>query len=287
MANVLIVGCGYVGETLGLELVRGGDRVFAMRRNPAGLPDSFVALRGDVTRSDGIGGLPSTRIDHVVYAVGAKARGEAAYRASYLDGLGNLLRVLGDEGQRPSRFLFTSSTSVYGQRRGEWVDETSPTHPRDFAGEILLTCERLLHGSPHPSIVLRLGGIYGPGRTSLLDRVESGQPIPEREAPHYTNRIHRDDAAGAIAHLLRVDSPAPTYLGVDDEPADQSEVMRFIGRQLGRIVPVQPDDGSRPPRSGSKRCRNTLLRSSGYVFRHPTYREGYASLLPERRPRAV
>ncbi len=287
MANVLIVGCGYVGEQLGLRLVEAGDRVFAMRRNPAGLPDSFVALRADVTRSDGIGGLPSVRLDHVVYAVGAKARGEAAYRASYLDGLGNLLRVLGDEGQRPSRFVFTSSTSVYGQRRGEWVDETSPTHPQDFAGEILLTCERLLHGSPHPSTVLRLGGIYGPGRASLVSRVESGQAIPERETPHYTNRIHRDDAAGAIAHLLRLESPAPTYLGVDDEPTDQAEVMRWIGRQLGRIVPVEADDGSSPPRSGSKRCRNTLLRASGYKFLRPSYREGYADLLPVRRPRAV
>jgi len=277
MANVMIVGCGYVGESLGLRLVEAGHRVFAMRRTPAGLPESFVPLRADVTRHDGIGALPP-RLDYVVYAVGAKARDEAAYRASYLDGLGNVLRVLGEEGQRPSRIVFTSSTSVYGQRRGEWVDEESPTHPHGFAGEIMLAAERLLHGSRHPSTVIRLGGIYGPGRTSLVQRVESGQAIPVHDAPHYTNRIHRDDAAGAIAHVLGLDRPAPTYIGVDDEPADLADVLRWIAGRMGRVLPVTSE--TEPPRSGSKRCRNALLRASGYVFERPTYREGYADLIP-------
>jgi nucleoside-diphosphate-sugar epimerase len=277
MANVLIVGCGYVGEALGLRLVDAGHRVFAMRRTPAGLPESFVPLRADVTRHDGIGALPA-RLDHVVYAVGAKARDEGAYRASYLDGLGNVLRVLGDEGQRPSRIVFTSSTSVYGQRRGEWVDEESPTHPRGFAGEIMLTAERLLHGSRYPSTVVRLGGIYGPGRTSLVQHVEAGKAIPVYDAPQYGNRIHRDDAAGAVAHVLGLEAPAPTYLGVDDEPADRAEVLRWIAARMGRSLPEEP--ASAPPRAGSKRCRNALLRASGYAFERPTYREGYADLIP-------
>lgn len=279
MANVLIVGCGYVGEALGLRLVEQGDRVFAMKRTPAGLPDAFVPLRADVTRHDGIGALPA-RLDHVVYAVGAKARDEAAYRAAYLDGLGNVLRVLGDEGQRPARIVFTSSTSVYGQRRGEWVDEESPTHPRGFAGEIMLAAERLLHGSRHPSTVVRLGGIYGPGRTSLVQRVESGRPIPVGDAPHYTNRIHRDDAAGAVAHLLGLADPAPTYVGVDDEPADLADVLRWIAGRMGRVLPETRDEEEAPSRGGSKRCRNALLRASGYELERPTYREGYADLIP-------
>jgi len=278
MANVLIVGCGYVGEALGLRLVAKGHRVYAMRRTPAGLPEPLVPLRADVARSDGIGALPP-RLDHVVYAVGAKSRDESAYRASYLDGLGNVLRALGDEGQRPARILFTSSTSVYGQSRGEWVDEESPTHPRGFTGEIMLAAERLLHGSRHPSTVVRFGGIYGPGRTSLVARVESGQAIPLGDSPHYTNRIHRDDAAGALAHLLEVEDPAPTYLGVDDEPADLSDVLRWMAGRMGRVLPEDPEATS-GRRSGSKRCRNALLRASGYAFERPTFREGYADLLP-------
>jgi len=278
MANVLIVGCGYVGETLGVRQQGQGHRVFAMRRNPAGLPDGFVPVRADVTRADGIGALPG-RVDFVVFAVGAKSRDESAYRAVYLDGIGNVLRVLGDEGQRPALIVFTSSTAVYGQRRGEWVDEDSPTHPRDFAGEIMLSAERLLHGSRHPSTVLRLGGIYGPGRDSLVQRAVAGQSIPVYDGPHYGNRIHRDDAAGAIAHLLALDETAPTYLGVDDEPADRADVMRWVARELGRVLPEEPADSSRG--AGSKRCRNTRLRATGYQLERPTYREGYADLLPD------
>jgi nucleoside-diphosphate-sugar epimerase len=278
MANVLIAGCGYVGEALGLRLVEQGHQVFAMRRNPAGLSDRLVPVRADLGRPDGIGALPG-RVDFVVFAAGAKARDESSYRALYLDGLGNLLRVLGDEGQRPGRIVFTSSTSVYGQRRGETVDEDSPTHPRDFAGEIMLSAERLLHGSRHPSSVVRLGGIYGPGRASLVQRVASEQPIPVREGLHYTNRIHRDDAAGAVAHVLGLDDPAPTYIGVDDEPADQADVMRWIAGRMGRILPEQATDD--PPRTGSKRCSNARLRASGYVFDRPSFREGYADLVPD------
>lgn len=278
MANVLIVGCGYVGEALGLRLDAKGHRVFGMRRNPAELPEPLVKVRADVTRHDGIGALPG-RVDFVVYAVGAKARDEEAYRAVYLDGLGNLLRVLGDEGQRPARVVFTSSTSVYGQRRGEWVDEDSPTHPPSFAGEFMLSAERLLHGSRHPSTVIRLGGIYGPGRTSLVQRVSEGQPIPVGEAPHYTNRIHRDDAAGAVEHLLGLEAPEPTYIGVDDEPADLADVMRWMAAQMGRVLPEQADEA--PRRAGSKRCRNDRLRASGYAFERPTFREGYADLIPD------
>lgn len=279
MANVLIVGCGYVGEALGLRLVAAGHRVFAMRREPAGLPDRLVGIAADVTRPSGIGALPAD-LDHVVYAVAAKSRDEEIYRATYLDGLANVLRALGDEGQRPKRMIFVSSTSVYGQSRGEWVDEESPTHPRGFPGEIMLTAERLLHGSPHPSIALRLGGIYGPGRTSLVDRVEAGTPIPLRAAPQFTNRIHRDDAAGAIAHLLAVDDPAPTYIGVDDAPAELTEVMRWLARRLDRRLPEDPEAPA--PRTGSKRCRNALLKASGYAFAWPSYREGYGELIAAR-----
>ena len=277
MANVLIVGCGYVGEALGHRLHTEGHRVFAMRRNPAGLPDGFVPLRADVTRHDGIGALPP-RLGFVVYAVGAKSRDEAAYRAAYIDGLGNLLRVLGEEGQSPARVVFTSSTSVYGQKRGEWVDEESPTHPRDFAGQIMLAAEGLLHGSRYPSTVIRLGGIYGPLRTSLVQRVLAAESIPEHATPQYTNRIHRDDAAGAIAHVLGLDAPAATYLGVDDEPADQADVMRWIAARTGRVLPSAPSE--EPPRTGSKRCSNKRLRESGYALLRPTYREGYADLIP-------
>ncbi|MCH2187392.1 SDR family oxidoreductase [Myxococcota bacterium] len=272
----MIVGCGYVGQALGQRLSDNGHRVFGMRRDPSSLPEAFVPLAADISRSDGIGALPG-RVDFVVFAAGAKSRDESAYRSLYLDGMGNILRVLKDEGQRPARVVFTSSTSVYGQRRGEWVDEDSPTHPQDFAGEIMLSTERLLLGSSFPSTAIRLGGIYGPDRTSMVKRVLSGAPIPIYPSPQYGNRIHREDAAGAIEYLLGLDEPAPTYVGVDNDPADRADVLRWMASELGRVLPAEQ---AAMPARGSKRCRNARLRAEGFVLSRPSFREGYADLLP-------
>jgi nucleoside-diphosphate-sugar epimerase len=276
MARLLIVGCGYVGSALAERRVRAGDTVFGMRREVADLPDGVTSLRGDVSVSGGLGALPPN-LDYVVYAVGAKARDEASYRRAYLDGIGNLLDALGDEAQSPKRILFTSSTSVYAQSRGEWLDEESPTHPQRFSGQIMLSAEGLLRGSRYPSVAVRLGGIYGPGRTSMLEAVRSGQPTPTTEQPHFTNRIHRDDAAGILEHLMGVIDPAPVYIGVDDEPAPRDEVVSWLSSALGIRDPGRAPAGK--ARTGSKRCSNALIRASGYVFLHPNYRHGYSDLI--------
>jgi nucleoside-diphosphate-sugar epimerase len=213
----------------------------------------------------------------VVFAVGAKRRDPEAYREVYLDGLGRLLAGLDDEGQRPARVLFTSSTSVYGQSRGEWVDESSATHPRDFAGEMMMAAEGLLRSSPFPSVSLRLGGLYGPGRGRLLERIRGGGAVASDAAPHFTNRIHRDDAAGAIAHLMALPEPAQTYLGVDCDPADSGEVSRWLAERLG--VAPSPSSEDDPASIGGRRCRNANLLASGYRFIYPTFREGYGALI--------
>ena len=277
MARVLVVGCGYVGGALAERLVGEGDEVFGRRRDPSALPEGVVRLAGDVAEPGGLGALPDG-LDSVVYAVGAKQRDEGAYRRAYLDGLGHVIRILNDEGQNPSRFVFTSSTSVYGQTRGEWLDESSPTHPRGFPGEIMLSAERVLHGSRFPSTVLRLGGIYGPGRTRLIERVRAGEAVTHSEPPAFTNRIHRDDAAGAIAHILALEDPQETYLGVDTEPADSSEVLGWVAEQLG-VERAPATEG--PPESG-RRCSSRALVESGYRFVYPSFREGYAGLMKTR-----
>ncbi len=133
------------------------------------------------------------------------------------------------------------------------------------------------------TIVLRLSGIYGPGRTRLLDLVRSGRATYPPGPPRYANRIHRDDAAGVLAHLLRLPSPAPLYLGVDDAPVDLAEVLTFLAVELDAPLPRLEEAPSVPgtasPERTSKRCSNALLRAAGYRFRYPTYREGYGALL--------
>ena len=284
MARVVIAGCGYVGNALARLLLADGHEVFGIRRDPTRLAKGVKAIRGDLADPKSLGPAPQ-RVEYVVFCVGADESTEQAYRRAYLDGLAGLLERLANEGQRPKRIVMTSSTSVYGQRRGEPIDEESPTHPTQFRGETLLASERLLAATGLSTVVVRLGGIYGPERTSLIDRAVAGE-LRIREASHFTNRIHRDDAAGLVRHLLFHASPAPLYLGVDSEPAEESQVHFFLTKELGLPEPAQAENeaaGARRQGVGSKRCSNQRARESGYKFRYPSFREGYGALIRARR----
>jgi nucleoside-diphosphate-sugar epimerase len=284
MAQVVIGGCGYVGNTLARLLLAEGHEVFGIRRDISKLEPGVVGIAGDMERPESLGPAPS-RVEYVVFASSPDEGSERAYRRAYLDGLAGLLEWLADEGQRPKRIVMTSSTAVYGQRRGEHIDEDSPTHPTQFRGETLLASERLLAASGLSSVVLRLGGIYGPGRTGLIDRGRAGE-LKLRGFEHFTNRIHRDDAAGLLRHLLFHESPAGLYLGVDEEPVDESVLFDWLAKELEIDSPTEEEaaEGEMGGRSvGSKRCSNRLARESGYEFRYPTYREGYRELIRESR----
>ena len=295
MAQVVIAGCGYVGNALAAQLMAEGHEVFGIRRDISKLADGVQGIAGNLADPKSLPPAPP-RTEYAVFAVGADAGTEKAYREAYVDGLAGFLEWLANEGQRPKRIVMTSSTSVYGQRRGEPIDEDSPTHPTQFRGETLLASERLLAASGLSSVVVRLGGIYGPGRTSLIARAKAGE-LRLRGAAHFTNRIHRDDAAGLIRHLLFHESPAPLYLGVDSESAEEGALYAWLADALGAPFPSDPSDPSEPSESsgpsdssgpsgrtgrrsaGSKRCSNRLARESGYTFRYPTFREGYGELI--------
>jgi nucleoside-diphosphate-sugar epimerase len=280
MANILIAGCGYVGTALGIRLAATGHVVWGIRRSAEGLPPSIRHLAADLTAPETLQKLPSA-LEVVFYTAAPNDADDAAYRAIYVDGLHYLLEALVCQHQSPRRVFFTSSTAVHAQSSGEWVDETSPTEPRHFTGSRVLEGERLLLNGPFPATVLRFGGIYGPGRTSLIERIRQGLATCRDGPPLYTNRIHRDDCAGVLQHLMSLPELEAIYLGVDHEPADQCEVLRWLADQLGAPPPrVEASSGADSRRHRTnKRCRNARLAASGYVFRYPTYREGYAALL--------
>lgn len=274
--RALLAGCGYVGSALGAKLATAGNTVWGLSRQPVDLPPGVQPIAADLTDPGSLQSLPK-ELDFVVYTAAAAASTEEAYIGAYVRGLDNLLMAL--VGQDIRRILFTSSTAVYGQADGEWIDESSPTEPAHFSGQRLLEAESLLQASPFPSIVLRLGGIYGPGRTRLVRQVQSGE-ARRPAGPNFTNRIHRDDCAGALAHLLALENPEPVYLGVDHEPADFGDVMTWLAAELRVPAPPveeAPSEGRRA--RANKRCRNELLTASGYRFRYPTFREGYRELV--------
>lgn len=276
MARIVIAGCGDVGTALGLRLAAVGHEVWGLKRHPATLPAALRPLAADLADPASLAGLPE-RLDAVVYAAAAGGYRPERYRVAYVDGVANLLAALAAQGQRLQRLLLVSSTSVYGQSGGEWIDEESPAVAAGFAADSLRAGEQLVWAGSQPATVIRFGGIYGPGRTRLIDQVRRGEAVCEEGL--FTNRIHRDDCASALVHLLALPAPAPLYLGVDDEPALQCEVMRWLARQLGVAGPTV-SSGSDPVRPRSnKRCRNARLRDSGWRPAYPGYREGYRPLL--------
>lgn len=278
--RVLIAGCGYVGTALAERLGGEGHVVWGLRRHPEGLPPGVRPLAADLTDAGTLEGLPEG-LDVIFYTAAADGFTDAGYQAVYVEGLRHLLNALRRRGQKPRRIFFTSSTVVYAQSAGEWVDEASPTTPVHFAGLRMLEAERLVLGGPFPATVLRLGGVYGPARAGLVERVRRGEAACPEGPPVYTNRIHRDDCAEALRHLMQVPQPDSIYVGVDHEPAEEGVVLRWLAEQLGvSLPPAQPPANiSVRRRRGNKRCRNTKLLASGYIFRYPTFREGYGALL--------
>lgn len=278
--NVLIAGCGYLGTALGLRLAAEGCTVWGLRRHPGSLPPDLHPVEADLTLPESLRALPRG-IDVVFYTAAAPGRTDAAYRAAYVDGLAHLLEALQQQRQRPRRIFLTSSTGVYAQCHGEWVDEASPTEPTHFSGRRLLEGEHLLQASPFAATVVRLAGIYGPGRTRLIDSVRQGTAVAPAGAPVYVNLIHRDDCVGALYRLMRLASPAPLYLGVDHHPVDKGMLLRWLAARLGVPSPqleAAPDAMRQQARS-NKRCRNARLVAAGYAFRYRSFRAGYGALL--------
>lgn len=278
--RVLIAGCGYVGRELARRLADSGHRVWGLSRHPGGLPEGVEPVAADLTDPTALRDLPEG-LDAVVYSAAAGGFDPNAYRAAYVDGPRHLLAAIERNGSDPRRVIFTSSTGVYGQTGGKEVDEDSPADAEHFSGSFVRDGEEVFLSGPFPATVVRLGGIYGPGRTRTIDRVRRGEATCEEGETSYTNRIHRDDAAGAIAHLLALDSPEKIYNVVDTDPAERCEVLRWLAERLGVEPPRTVEggkDGSRRSRS-NKRVSSRRLQESGYEFQYPTFREGYGALI--------
>lgn len=247
-----------------------GCEVWGVRRRVEALAEGIRPWRIDLTEPGSFASPPAA-FDYLFYTASADRRDEDHYRSIYVDGLRNLLKALREAGSRLQRLFFTSSTAVYGQSSGEWVDEASATDPLRFNGHVLLEAEAVVRQAPVTGVNIRLSGIYGPGRTRLVRKVWNGEASA---TPSWTNRIHVEDCAGALHHLMRVEKPEPLYLGTDDEPATTADVVGWLSRELG--VPRPPDaEADRL----NKRCRNTLLKDSGYRFELPSFREGYGPIV--------
>lgn len=277
--TLMIAGCGDVGSRLGQQLSAVGWTVYGLRRTVAQLPAGIVPVAGDLQLDTCPAAWPSGSLDYLVYCAAATQHDEDGYREAYVNGLRRALGWLAQHGQQPKRVLFVSSSGVYGQQQGEWVDEISSADAQGYSGRIMLQAENLALSSGLPASVVRLTGIYGPGREWLLGQVRQGYRVAT-EPPLYGNRIHADDAAGLLAYLLQADARGVAlddcYIGVDDEPAPLHEVVAWLREQLG-VSHWAAESTVR--RAGSKRCSNARAKALGWMPRYPSYREGYSAIL--------
>ncbi len=278
MSTFLLAGFGSLAAELGAKLCESGHEVWGLRRDAARILPPVKPIAGDLCAPQTLGDVPLD-IDYLVYTATPGAFEDGAYERAYVQGLKNLLALWKGANMRERRLLYVSSTSVYGQQCGEVVNEDSATQPRGFSGKRLLEGERVALSSSWRASIVRFGGIYGPGRTRLIDRARAGASCRE-SPPLFTNRIHQDDCVGVMHHVLQLPAPDTIYVAVDNESAPQCVVMDWLAQRLAAPTPVRiaaSDTANRGP--GSKRCDNSRLRASGYNFIYPTFREGYADML--------
>lgn len=277
--RVLILGCGDLGVRLAARLPQDQYQVVGVRRSS--VPDNpFIHYRRcDLSEPGALHQLLAEPAEIIVITMTPTERSDEGYRRAYVDTCAALINSLKAHRQTPRLILFVSSTSVYGQQDGSWVDEDSPTEPASFSGKRLLEAEALIRASGFPHCILRFSGIYGPGRTRLIEQVRQGRAVLSAA---FTNRIHADDCAGVLAHLINQvregQQPEPLLVATDSTPAPMAEVVNWLAMHLktdrARFAPDQIDR-----ERGNKRCSNARLLRSGYELLYPGYQQGYAALL--------
>ena len=291
MADVVILGCGYIGIELGRQLTDDGHDVVGVRRSESGcaaIEDAgFTAHQADLTSEVDREALPDA--DWLVFAASSGGRNAEAAKKIYVDALDAIIEQYGNREQTPDRLVYTSSTGVYGDHDGAWVDESTPLEPTTEKTEVLVEAERIaLEETAAYGIdgtVARFSGLYGPDRYRLERYIEG--PVTEG----YLNMVHQEDAAGSVAYLLTADRAREESVVVtDDEPVDKWEFADWLAAECGldsppkrtkeeRLTDDSFSEAGRRRILTSKRCSNDYLRSLEYSFRYPTFRDGYRAAI--------
>ncbi len=280
--RVLVAGCGWLGQAIAAALGARGDRVTGVRRDPAraaalsGL--GITPLAADLSDPEALSRLPDD-VEAVVACQSAGADGPEPYRDAYVRANQTLLSFAR---RAPLRaFVYTGSTGVFGQRDGGDVDEGTPPRPRGAAAEVLIEAERLVLGAAPevPARLVRLSGLYGPGRTGLLERVRTGVLALGPSDGPWMNFCHRDDAVRAVLAALDRGRAGAVYHGSDARPARRREVVEWVAGRLG-VRPARREEGGGADGGPDRRVLSDRTREElGFDLSYPSFREGFEELL--------
>lgn len=281
MANCLIVGCGAIGTKLAQTLAAQGHTVTGLKRHPPAITQSGIHyFAADITVAETLP-LLSTDFEQVFFILAPDGRDAVSYQAVYCDGLNNLIQHFKRAGKQPDWFM-VSSTSVYAQMQGEWVDEDSLAAPTSPTSQAIRAAEQRLINLHPKNCIVRFSGIYGPGREYLIRQAQQDHAI-QQMPPYFTNRVHEQDCVQVLTFLLNQrlmgTTLAQIYLASDDDPATQWDVISWLRGQLRLPPPTAKtvDAGA----TQNKRCSNQRLKALGFVFQYSDFRAGYGELLAQ------
>ena len=275
MAKVLIVGCGDLGTAIA-ERLQQMHEVIGLRVSDKLLPHGMQTIQADVTKPNMLKHLEKLSPDIIIYCVSAGGQTDEKYQASYVAGLKNVLTTQIQNASLQHVF-FVSSTRVYGQITNDLLDENTPAIPADFGGERLLEAENALKALPCKSTSMRLSGIYGTGRLYLVNMSKDLSKWPQEN--HWSNRIHRDDAAAFIAlmtnKVIQNQPVADCYIVTDSMPTKQYDVLKWLAEKQN----VDVTNIRTPLATGGKRLSNRRMRETGFELQYPNYQAGYTHIL--------
>lgn len=274
--RVLQIGCGGLGTLIAQETLAHGHELIIVRRSRQAVPQGAQVLHLDVVKGDALAPIAEFQPEILLYCL-APVEGQS-YQQTYVQGLKNVLAHVSKSALR--HVFFISSTGIYGEHHGEFVDDSTAVVPADADGQVMLDAERLLYELPCAHSALRVSGIYGPQRLYLLRAVQDQARWPK--VAHWTNRIHELDVARAVVHLYEQVANGmvlPAHCIVTDGvPALQHEVLQWMA---GKMQLPLPDTPPLEPQTG-KRITNQFLPQSGFKLKFADYRAGYEAILAAR-----
>lgn len=271
--RILQIGCGGLGTLIAQAALAQGHDLTIVRRSRKPVTPGAQALTLDVVRGVGVSALAAVPADILLYCL-APVEGQS-YQQTYVEGLRHVLANVSMDSLK--HVFFISSTGIYGEHHGEWIDDDTPAIPADAEGQVMLDAERLLDGLTCGHTALRVSGIYGPQRLYLLRLLQNQERWPRQT--HWTNRMHEQDVAAAVVHLYQQVADGKTLpdhcILTDGIPAAQHEVLQWLAAQQQLPAPATPP---LQPQSG-KRIRNRFLQHTGFTPQFADYQAGYASIL--------